>query len=119
MTGSTSIPGQSTLPTPKSTDSFWHSEPSQILLGHRTTPSLPAEADVIIIGSGISGASAAHFLSQDDVGKDLNVVMLEAREACWGATGRVYIHISHLTPPKLIHLPEWRTLPTNGLPRPG
>lgn len=84
-------PGQSTLPTPNSTASFWHLEPSEILLGHRTTPELPTVADVVVIGSGISGASAAHFLSEDAVGRSLNVVMLEAREACWGATGRVSI----------------------------
>lgn len=81
--------GQSSLPTPNSTASFWHREPSKKLLGHRTTPALPKIADIIIIGSGIAGASAAHFLSQDERGKDLEVVMLEAREACWGATGRV------------------------------
>lgn len=76
------------LPTEKSTASFWHSEPSQFLLGHRTTPELPTEADVVIVGSGITGASAARFLSEDERAKGLKVVMLEAREACWGATGR-------------------------------
>jgi lysine/ornithine N-monooxygenase len=81
--------GQAGLPTPNSTKSFWHSEPSKTLLGHRTTSSLPTEADVVIIGSGISGASAAYHLKQDKDGTDLNIVMLEAREACWGATGRV------------------------------
>lgn len=90
-------PGQASLPTANSTDSFWHSDPSKILLGHRTTASLPTEADVVIIGSGISGASAAHFLRQDDRGKDLKVVMLEAREACWGATGRVCLLLCSTT----------------------
>lgn len=90
MTVSKENPGQASLPTPHSTTSFWHSEPSKVLLGHRTTTALPTEADVIIIGSGISGASAVHFLREDAAGKDLNIVMLEAREACWGATGRVY-----------------------------
>ena len=89
MTGGTAPSSQASLPTANSTKSFWHSEPSKILIGHRTTASLPTEADVVIIGSGISGASAAHFLRQDDRGKDLDIVMLEAREACWGATGRV------------------------------
>ncbi|KAL7910529.1 FAD dependent oxidoreductase [Trichoderma velutinum] len=66
--------------------SYWLSEPSEILLGHRTTNDLPQAADILIIGSGITGAFAAQFFK----GKapDLNVVMLEAREACWGATGR-------------------------------
>ncbi|CZR60639.1 uncharacterized protein PAC_10535 [Phialocephala subalpina] len=88
MTGTKRKPGQSSLPTPNSTKAFWHTQPSQILLGHRTTEPLPSEADIVIVGSGITGASAAHFLYQDENGKDLKVVMLEAREACWGATGR-------------------------------
>ncbi|KAK8185199.1 FAD dependent oxidoreductase-like protein [Phyllosticta capitalensis] len=76
------------LPVPNSTKSFWHSEPNQFLLGHRTTEDLPAEADVVIIGSGITGTSAARFLAEDDRAKGRSVVLLEAREACWGATGR-------------------------------
>jgi lysine/ornithine N-monooxygenase len=88
--------GQASLPTPNPSRSFWHSEPSKLLQGHRTTTSLPRKADVVIIGSGISGASAAYHLKQDKNGNDLNTVMLEAREACWGATGRV--SFSHPTP---------------------
>ncbi|KAE8453932.1 hypothetical protein EG329_007708 [Mollisiaceae sp. DMI_Dod_QoI] len=88
MTGTKKKPDQSTLPTPDPTKSFWHTEPSKSLLGHRTTASLPTEVDVVIIGSGITGASAAHFLHQDERARDLKIVMLEAREACWGATGR-------------------------------
>ena len=77
------------LPTPKSSASFWHSEPSEFLLGHQTSITFPEEADVVIVGSGITGASAAKFLAEDERAKGLSVVMLEAREACWGATGRV------------------------------
>lgn len=84
------------LPTPKSTDSFWHTEPSPLLIGHRSTRNLPATADVVVIGSGMSGSSIArHLLKKSDGlnvdsdGKRPDVVMLEAREACWGATGRV------------------------------
>ncbi|KAG9241793.1 FAD dependent oxidoreductase-like protein [Calycina marina] len=80
--------GQSCLPSPKSTNSFWHREPSEFLTGHHTTPSLPTSADIIIIGSGIAGASAAYHLSKHHDGTKPNIVMLDAREACWGATGR-------------------------------
>ena len=77
------------LPTKDSTASFWHSEPSEFLLGHRTTPNLPTEADIVIVGSGITGASTTRFLAEDARKKHLHVVMLDAREACWCATGRV------------------------------
>ena len=88
MTGVTETSGQASLPTANSTKSFWHSQPSKTLIGHRTTTTLPAKADIVIIGSGVSGASAAHYLREEENGKDLDIVMLEAREACWGATGR-------------------------------
>lgn len=79
---------QAGLPTPKSTKSFWHQEPSESLLGHRTTQHLPEHTDVVIVGSGITGAFAARqLLGSENDGR--RVVMLEAREACWGATGRV------------------------------
>ena len=77
---------QANLPSPHPTSSFWHNDPSSFLLQHRTTSHLPETADVVIIGAGISGAFAALKLSEEE---DLDVVMLEAREACWGATGRV------------------------------
>ncbi|EMC94022.1 hypothetical protein BAUCODRAFT_36493 [Baudoinia panamericana UAMH 10762] len=80
------------LPTPHSSHSFWHSEPSPLLLGHRSTRTLPRTADIVIIGSGITGTSAAHHILASTAPATnthtLNVVMLEAREACWGATGR-------------------------------
>jgi len=82
------VSGQAGLPVPNPTESYWHKEPSKILFGHRTTVDLPDTADVVIVGSGITGAFAAHFLKHGQ-GADSNVVMLEAREACSGATGRV------------------------------
>lgn len=80
---------RSTLPTPESSNSFWHSEPNEFLIRHRTTEELPAEADIVIVGSGITGTSAARYLAEDERAKGKSVVLLEAREACWGATGRV------------------------------
>ncbi|KAI0427343.1 FAD dependent oxidoreductase [Xylaria sp. FL1042] len=72
------------LPTPNSTHSYWHRDPSKTLLNHHTTENLPPTADVVVIGSGISGTFAAREL----VAGGRSVVILEAREACWGATGR-------------------------------
>ncbi|KAK7754730.1 hypothetical protein SLS62_003288 [Diatrype stigma] len=86
MTQTDLFPGQSGLPVDNPTESYWHREPSEKLLGHRTTEQLPRTADVVIVGSGITGAFAAHFLKEKR--PDLEIVMLEAREACWGATGR-------------------------------
>ncbi|KKY19591.1 putative fad dependent oxidoreductase [Diplodia seriata] len=70
------------LPVPNSTSSFWHSEPNQFLLGHRTTAELPAEADFVIVGSGITGTSTARFLAEDERTTGKSIVLLEAREAC-------------------------------------
>ncbi|KAI0108142.1 FAD dependent oxidoreductase [Daldinia grandis] len=80
------VDGQSGLPVDNPTKSYWHKEPSSKLLGHRTTKELPRAADVVIVGSGITGSFAAHFLKEKQ--PDLNVVIVEAREACSGATGR-------------------------------
>lgn len=85
------------LPSETSSKSFWHSEPSSLLLGHRSTRNLPKYADVVIVGTGITGTSIAHHLLTDgnSNGKKPTVVMLEAREACWGATGRVCLGCAH------------------------
>lgn len=57
------------------------------MLDHRTTEELPKEADVVIIGSGATGAiTALELFSGPNPPK--SIVMLEAREMCSGATGR-------------------------------
>lgn len=85
MTGTQLQDGQSGLPTTQSTQSYWHKNPSTVLLGHRTTEKLPPTADVVVVGTGITGTFAAREL----VAGGRGVVHVEAREACWGATGRV------------------------------
>ncbi|EEB87095.1 hypothetical protein MPER_15705, partial [Moniliophthora perniciosa FA553] len=60
-------------PVPDPTISFW-------LQGTQN-------AQVAIIGSGISGASIAYFLLKSK-NPPKSVIILEAREACYGATGR-------------------------------
>ncbi|KAJ6262545.1 hypothetical protein Dda_3356 [Drechslerella dactyloides] len=97
------------LPSEESTSSFWLKQPDEFLLGHRTTAELPAEADIVIIGSGIAGAQTARYLCEQDGGawiEGRRIVMLEAREACWGATGRNGGHCkpSLYAYPRLQHL---------------
>ena len=73
------------LPRPFPTISYWQDPPDQ-LSDHRTTPELPDTTSVLIIGSGVTGASIAHGLL--DKPNPQKVLMLEARTACSGATGR-------------------------------
>ncbi|KAI5205085.1 FAD dependent oxidoreductase [Aureobasidium subglaciale] len=79
------------LPSQKSSASFWHSEPSAKLIGYRSTADLPQKVDVVVVGSGISGVSVAYHLLnglEEEGAEKQNVLVLEAREVCWGATGR-------------------------------
>lgn len=70
------------------TQSFWRTQLDP-LDSHRSTPDLPIETDILIIGGGYAGASAAyHLFPEDQHGATPNVVLLEARELCSGATGR-------------------------------
>lgn len=86
----------SSYPYPNPSKSFWIEEGPNILKNHRTTEQLPLETDVVIIGSGYSGTSVASNLLLEKNSffhKKLNVVMLEARDVCSGATGRNGGHI--------------------------
>lgn len=69
--------------------SFWRSEPHPFD-NHRSTDVLPDESDVVIIGAGFAGAATAYHCLQRSkaLSRDLSVVVLEARQACSGATGR-------------------------------
>lgn len=42
----------------------------------------------MIIGAGYTGSSLAYHILEKDVERKLKIVILEAREACSGATGR-------------------------------
>ncbi|KAK0751427.1 FAD dependent oxidoreductase [Schizothecium vesticola] len=78
-----------TLPRPNPTTSYWQDPPDPFLANHRTTPYLPPSADIVIIGSGITGASIAwHLLTTSTSTPPPNILMLEARQTCSGATGR-------------------------------
>ncbi|KIK22144.1 hypothetical protein PISMIDRAFT_514201 [Pisolithus microcarpus 441] len=103
-----STPG---LPIAEPTRSFWTYPPSAILARLVQDPdgnqcaAVPEYADVVVIGSGISGASFVRTLLNADrrrvnkgehEHKRLSVVMLEAYDACSGATGR---NGGHINPP--------------------
>ncbi|KAI0676177.1 FAD dependent oxidoreductase [Trametes maxima] len=88
------------LPVPNPTKSFWIDSPgANPLAKEGSTGPLTADADIAIIGSGITGVSAAYHLSRilDKVGntaKPLKIVILEARDFCSGATGRNGGHLT-------------------------
>ena len=69
------------LPVPNPTNSFWLDSAPDVnpLAKQGSTESLPDEADVCIIGSGITGVSAAYHLSRlltDKRDTPLRVVIL-------------------------------------------
>lgn len=84
------------IPKEKTTSSFWLQDPHPEF-AHRSSQPLPQQADVVIIGSGITGASIARTLLQNRSNSASTshpaVVMLEARDICSGATGRNGGHI--------------------------
>ncbi|KAJ5805726.1 uncharacterized protein N7503_003328 [Penicillium pulvis] len=82
----TSDPG---LPRPFTKPPYWLHMPCA--LAQHQSPSLHSTVDVIVIGSGITGASVAHTLLESD--PTISVTLLEARSLCSGATGRNGGHI--------------------------
>jgi hypothetical protein len=78
------------FPTARPTPSYWRNTTKPID-SHRSTETLPSETDIVIIGAGYSGAAIAHHLIEESErhGRPIpSIVILEAREACSGATGR-------------------------------
>ncbi|GLB36703.1 putative FAD dependent oxidoreductase [Lyophyllum shimeji] len=92
------------IPVPDPCVPYWLVPPSPIAThGSGSEAVLPEYADVVIIGSGITGTAVARTLldwgrDHTPAGKEgkerLRVVMLEARETCSGATGRNGGHIN-------------------------
>ncbi|KAK6063996.1 FAD dependent oxidoreductase [Seiridium cupressi] len=97
-------PSKSTSPYPvaNATASYWRSEP-HALDEHRSTPQLPERSDVVIVGAGFCGATAAYCLLKESSPSRPSVTVLEAREACSGATGR---NGGHLRPDVFLDLVE-------------
>ncbi|KAH8111819.1 DAO-domain-containing protein [Phellopilus nigrolimitatus] len=82
------------LPVSNSTRSFWlhPSEKVNPLAKEGSNGPLTSDADICIIGSGITGVSAAYHLSKMVSGA--KIVILEARDFCSGATGRNGGHLT-------------------------
>lgn len=93
------------IPSTRSTDSFWLADKHPQFDGEPTAP-LPEEAFCVIIGSGITGASAARNIVRTRLGaegekltseaRNGNIVMLDAREVVGGATGRNGGHVNEV-----------------------
>lgn len=78
------------LPVKNRSESFWLSKRDPELCNARTTADLPKSADVVVIGSGLTGAMTSYMILEEAKAKGmkLNVVMLEADETCGSATAR-------------------------------
>ncbi|CAE6475264.1 unnamed protein product [Rhizoctonia solani] len=84
-------PGVPLFPT---TDSHWPGTvPESDRLLHTSEARLPERADIVIIGSGITGALIARMLLEHPNASDLKIAIVEARDVCSGATGRNGGHI--------------------------
>lgn len=91
------------LPNPSPSQPYWLDDPPFPDLASIKSAQLPSSADIVVIGSGITGAaitrSVLHELrSRDGKGDSQplpSVTVLEARDICSGATGRNGGHIKH------------------------
>lgn len=72
------------MPRLEPTSSYWQHIPHA--LANVRSASLPEATDIVVIGSGITGASVTKRLLDKDAYS--NVVVFEARSLCSGATGR-------------------------------
>ncbi|KAI1284417.1 FAD dependent oxidoreductase [Xylaria sp. FL0933] len=75
------------FPVAHATVPFWRTQLHE-LDSHRSTPDLPEKQDIVIIGAGFAGAALAHYLLKGTSASESSITILEAREACSGATGR-------------------------------
>ncbi|KAK6954755.1 hypothetical protein Daesc_004724 [Daldinia eschscholtzii] len=82
------------FPVQNATVPYWRTQLHH-LDSHRSTPELPEKQDIVIIGAGFAGAAVAHYLLKDipENGQKPSITIIEAREACSGATGRNGGHI--------------------------
>ncbi|KAH7082648.1 FAD dependent oxidoreductase [Paraphoma chrysanthemicola] len=89
------------FPVANAVPSYWRKQTGSIDT-HRSTTDLPTEADIVVIGAGYVGASVMHHLIEESLSANRpvpSILILEAREACSGATGR---NGGHLKPDPLL-----------------
>ncbi|OAL05776.1 DAO-domain-containing protein [Phaeosphaeriaceae sp. SRC1lsM3a] len=91
------------FPVPDPTESYWQ-VPEHRIANLHTTEELPTNEtfDYVIVGSGISGAAIAYKLLNRD--PNLSILMLEARKAASGASGR---NGGHVRPGDWSSIVEW------------
>ncbi|KAF5556460.1 FAD dependent oxidoreductase superfamily [Fusarium phyllophilum] len=76
------------LPRPNPSISLWQ-EPAHPTVSSIQSPILPKCADIVVIGSGITGCSVTKALLEDDsLDSTSQIIVLEARTLTSGATGR-------------------------------
>lgn len=78
------------LPLDNPSKSYWIEAANSPIRDLQSTPQLPQQSDLIIIGSGYTGASLAYWIHKHTCkhGTTPNMLLLEARDICGGATGR-------------------------------
>ena len=81
------------LPAAATSTPYWLTNlptPLQNIRNYQTSPTLPTHVmDVVIIGSGMTGASVAYHLSANQTPtQNQNICVLDGRGLCSGATGR-------------------------------
>ncbi|OAA75784.1 FAD dependent oxidoreductase [Akanthomyces lecanii RCEF 1005] len=80
-------------PVPNPTASYWLSEPHR-LASFCSSAAVPEQVDIAIVGTGLAGvATAYHILKNSDPQKRPSITLIEARDACSGATARNGGHI--------------------------
>lgn len=85
------------FPVPHPTEPFWRQE-LDALDDYRSSETLPENVDIVIVGAGYAGVSTAYHLLQQEgfQAQKPSIVILEARGACSGATGRNGVSSSQL-----------------------
>ncbi|EXJ60549.1 hypothetical protein A1O7_04702 [Cladophialophora yegresii CBS 114405] len=106
-------PVQAGLPSVHPTPSFWQTSHPNSVSHHRSTPDLPVRADLVVIGTGISGTFVVDELlgelQSDDsthvASSPVTILVLEARTLCSAATGRNGGHLQpvvHAAPASIL-----------------